>query len=298
MQELDGRAECTPPRAPLWRGGAKFQDGEPPRWGEGAFYHEILDMDLPPRLRATAGRRPESGQRPAAEAGADPEGLAALLLAGRIGEARERFAARLAAGVAVETALIEDLGPAARRLGELWESDACDFVDVTHALHWLQTMMREMAPAGLERPAGKGPSILILLAPGETHEFGAEMVESFFRSAGWRVGRSSAGRLRAALARNGYDAVGFSLSCERFADPLARAIVQARAASRNPNVKILVGGAIFAGNPELTKKLGADFAAADADAALRLARSLSGGAEGRRAKAAGKEACRGAVAEE
>ncbi len=48
-------------------------------------------------------------------------------------------------GVSVETIYLDMLAPAARRLGEMWETDECDFVDVTMGLWRLQEVMREVS---------------------------------------------------------------------------------------------------------------------------------------------------------
>ena len=100
------------------------------------------------------------------------------------------------------------------------------------------------------------------------------MVESFFRSTGWRTLASDGSSFRAALAREWFVAVGFSLSCDRFAESLQRAIADARAASRNPRSKILAGGAIFGQRLGLARRLGADLCAATAEAAIHISRAL------------------------
>ena len=196
------------------------------------------------------------------------------MLQGQSDEARAQIESRLGGGATAHAVMIDDLGPAARKLGALWENDECDFVEVTLGLRVLRDLLRRMMPEDLWGPSGTTPSILILLAPGETHELGADMVESFFRTAGWRTERADAVTARTALAEGWYDAVGFSLSCDRFVEPLRAAIAQARAISRNPSLRVLLGGALFAERPNLAGDLGADFCAADADAAVHLARTL------------------------
>jgi hypothetical protein len=51
-------------------------------------------------------------------------------------------------------------------------------------------------------------------------------------------------------------------------------IGEARLASQNPGVRVLVGGSIFASNPEIGQKLGADNVAPDFETAVYLARIL------------------------
>jgi hypothetical protein len=50
----------------------------------------------------------------------------------------------LARGASVESVFIDLLAPSARRLGQHWEDDDCDFVDVTMGLWRLQEVMREV----------------------------------------------------------------------------------------------------------------------------------------------------------
>jgi len=233
---------------------------------------EVVETEVLPRLLDAHGAGRAPGSDHLTPYPADPDRLVTLLRTGRVAEACGEIEARIRSGANPLTVMIEDLAPAARKLGSLWDNDECDIVDVSLGLGALHGLLRDITP--LETPPTPAPSILILLTPGETHEFGAKMVESFFRSAGWRAARSDGDKFALALKRDWYDAVGFSLSCERYVDSLERAIVEARAASRNPRLKILVGGAIFGEKPALANKIGADLFAASAEAAINISRVL------------------------
>jgi hypothetical protein len=69
----------------------------------------------------------------------------------------------LARGASVRSVFIDLLAPSARRLGQHWEDDDCDFVDVTMGLWRLQEVMREVTlrfpPPRAARPA-HGPRCL------------------------------------------------------------------------------------------------------------------------------------------
>jgi methanogenic corrinoid protein MtbC1 len=233
---------------------------------------ELVEAAVSPHLLATHCGKPARGSDHLTPCPADPDRLVALLREGHAAEASAAIEARLRSGAAPQAVMIEDLAPAARRLGRLWDDDICDIVDVSLGLGALHSLLRDIAPT--ESAPATAPSILILLAPGETHGFGALMVESFFRSAGWRTARSDETRFLVALRREWHDAVGFSVSCDRYVDSLERAVVEARAASRNSRLKVLVGGAIFGDKPELADKIGADLFAADAEAAINIPRIL------------------------
>ena len=171
--------------------------------------------------------------------------------------------------------LLDLLAPTARHLGKLWETDHCDFVEVTIGLRRLQDIMRRMTPDSQADDAriSEAPRALMLPAPGETHEFGVAMVETFFRAAGWRVERGRSD-FAEELGRDWYDVVGFSLSADRHVETLGAAIRLSRARSRNPEILILVGGPAFVHDPGLAARLGADATAVDAPSAVHLARTL------------------------
>jgi len=271
MGELESRLKASPIYASTTRTRIRMAESAMSIWNRRTRLAEVVEDRIAPNL---ASAIKSHGAKPAQTQPADPVALAALLVARRFEEARAFIVARLAAGATAGAVMTEDLAPAARRLGALWDEDACDFVDVDIALHGLQTMLRELIPDQGARPEGRRPSILIGLAPGETHTLGVEMAERLFAAAGWRVARGRSARWLQTLGRESFGAVGFSLSCDRFAPALAQAIARARALSCNPRLHVVVGGAIFAENPGLAVSLGADGCAADASAAVQLSCGL------------------------
>jgi methanogenic corrinoid protein MtbC1 len=84
-------------------------------------------------------------------------------------------------------------------------------------------------------------------------------------------------RFHADLAEAWRDIVGFSLSCDRHIEALAKAIVEAREASRNPNLLILVGGPVFINRSQLAEAIGADFCASTAEVTVQYAKALLNG---------------------
>ena len=111
----------------------------------------------------------------------------------------------LARGVAVDTVLVDLLAPTARLLGEFWEDDRCDFVDVTMGLWRLAGSgprdCRRVCPP-TERTAGGGHRALFASMPGDQHNFGTVVIDELFRRDGWLTDRlSEAETLRSARAR-------------------------------------------------------------------------------------------------
>lgn len=188
----------------------------------------------------------------------------------------------LARGVAVESVFLDLLAPTARRLGDMWTQDLCDFTDVTLGLGRLQRVLREVcasvAPGGgltdATATAAGARRALMLPSPGEQHTFGLVMVSEIFRRAGWDVtgGPWEVGDEAPVLAgRDWYDIVGFSLAAEVHVDALARCIAAVREASRNGQVGIMVGGPLLGERPELAARLGADLISHDGRQAPHLA---------------------------
>ncbi len=181
-------------------------------------------------------------------------------------------------GVPVEVLLVDLLPLASRHLGVLWEQDLCTFSDVTVGVGRLQQILRDISPGLLTRPHGKEPPLRVLLlpTPGEQHSFGLLTVAEFFRSAGWQVAGGPVPTLdpAAAVRRDWYDVVGFSLAAEMHLAAARAAIAAVRKASVNPRVGILVGGPLFTGNPELAATLGADAVAINGSLAPEIAAKL------------------------
>jgi methanogenic corrinoid protein MtbC1 len=185
----------------------------------------------------------------------------------------------LAAGLPVERLYLDVFAPAAARLGELWDDDACDFLQVTDALGRLQRVLHLLepvwlTPAPVETRAGRA---LLACPAGEQHTLGLFLVADFFARDGWdvlvgppldRVG------LLDAVRDQHVDVVGFSVGCATRLPRLAHDIAHLRRASRNPHVLVLVGGPPFTRDPALVARVGADGTAATADDAPRVARTL------------------------
>ncbi len=187
----------------------------------------------------------------------------------------------IARGVGVDAIFVELLASTARRLGELWEEDACDFLDVTIGLWRLQEVMREISWGG---PVVTGPSsaphrALFSPMPGEQHSFGSTMVHEVFVRAAWESEVLVAPEMReliAKVANRPYDLVGLTLSCDVSTDAVSKLIKAVRSVSMNQHVRVLVGGYAVNSNPSLASEVGADGSAVDAPGALALANRLVG----------------------
>ena len=188
----------------------------------------------------------------------------------------------LARGVPVHTVFVELLAPVARRLGEYWEADACDFIDVTMGLWRMQEIVREVGARTPGVPStGIGRAALFAPVPGEQHSFGSVMVEELFRRSGWTTANaagdadgSAGGNLMDVAARRPFDLIGLTASCTANLAGLPVTIAALRRASHNPSVVIMLGGAAVCGDPAIAEAAGADGTAANAGLALSRAEQL------------------------
>lgn len=191
----------------------------------------------------------------------------------------EEVDAFIAKGASVETICLDLLAPAARKLGEMWERDECDFLDVTMGLWRLQEVMREVAARSPADHAGLAMPHTALFSPmpGDHHNFGTLMIEEVFARGGWRseaLVKPERRELLDRLARQPFDLVGLTLARDCPSAALANLIKAVRNVSANPHVIVLVGGRMINENPVMAMEVGADGTGADALAALELANTL------------------------
>ena len=240
----------------------------------------VVEREIIPRLMLVHGSgpaRPEPAARKPTEA--EIALFSALLLAPAGQDAESRIGAMVDEGLSLESLLMDLLVPSARHLGELWEEDACDFTELTIAMGRLQRILHDISLrfGDGDGPVPEGRRILLGPCPGETHLFGLSVLERFFRDAGWIVTGTAlepSSDLAASAAAAWFDVIGLSLNCEVLLPVLGEAVRAVRDASLNRDVRILVGGSIFVGNPGYVALVGADATAPDAHRAVVTAESL------------------------
>jgi methanogenic corrinoid protein MtbC1 len=248
-----------------------------------AHLARTIEADVIPRLvqahrytapaanTASASLPPQSAQQVSA--------FVQLIIGDSEAEMHAAVDAKRSGGMSVEALYLDLFAPAARRLGDMWLDDDCDFSTVTVALGRLQRLLRELSPSfgtEVEYPAN-GRRVLFAQPADEQHSFGLSMVAEFFRREGWDVvgvvgGSADDPALR--LRREWADVVGFSIGSEFRLEWLCHRIAEVRAASRNPDLIVMVGGPIFIVNPGWVADVGADATAQDARDAPRVAARL------------------------
>jgi methanogenic corrinoid protein MtbC1 len=240
----------------------------------------LIEGEIIPRLlMAHRGERVESITPIVAFTAVEPLALAHMTLRLEVFSLVAHVEAYLDKGVAIEAIYLDLLAPTARVLGDFWDNDVCDFVDVTMGLWRLQQVVHELgsrAPCASARTRADR-RVLFTVPPGDQHSFGLVMIEDFFRRAGWRTWSApDAGlaELCAIAGRQWFELIGLTVSNADHLTQLPLMLRDLRRASQNPAVGIMVGGKIFSDHPELAAQAGADATAADGAMALLAAERL------------------------
>uniref|UniRef100_UPI0035CB4B4F cobalamin B12-binding domain-containing protein n=1 Tax=uncultured Sphingomonas sp. TaxID=158754 RepID=UPI0035CB4B4F len=244
--------------------------------------NQLIEREIIPRLLVAHAAAPPMLTAVATGAAVTPAEVAAfapLAVQVEADELLDHVAAIVARGVALETVLVDLLAPAARLLGQFWEDDRCDFVDVTMGLWRLQEVVHELCGHLPKASLGGGPVRRALFASlaGDQHSFGTIVIDELFGANGWSTDRLREASTVDLLARVGddwFDLAGLTITCDCHIAPLPSIVRALRAASRNPRMCVMVGGRVFARNADLAATVGADGTAPDARVALRVAGEL------------------------
>lgn len=234
-----------------------------------------IEEHVLPRLRAAKVPPQAPGLSPVSTAVAELADLA-------LGPDRDAVHHRVADTLQRQTyeqVCLDLLAPAARLLGEMWAEDYCSFVDVSVGLLRLQEALHVEPPDG---PAHTAPALLrrrllVTSMPGEQHIFGATMVASLFRRAGWDVSLplgATAGEVLAMLRRERVDIFALSIGTTAHFAKAAEFIACARTASRSPAIQVMVGGPAALEDIAGAGRIGADLVATDGANATWQAENL------------------------
>lgn len=249
-----------------------------------------VEVEIIPRL-FLALRDGERGSAPPAELEdnhpAEVVDFARIVLTGNAEEACDYVEMMRDRGQSLETIYLGLIEPAARRLGDLWNADVCDFVAVTVAVLRLQQVLHQFGLAFRREvePRDHGHRALLVPAPGERDcfahfmfgTFELSLAAEFLRRDGWDAcvdSSASSGDAIRIVGREWFDVVELSLSSESHIDDLTSGIRLIRKASRNAALGVIVGGSVFKQHPEMVSRVGADVVAADGRQAALQADNL------------------------
>lgn len=244
----------------------------------------LIESEIIPRLMVAHPVEPVAPGGPALRVQqAEIDALAEMVIASEADELLTFVEQLLARGIAVEEVLVELLAPAARALGDGWSEDRVDFVEVTMGLWRLQEVVHELAGRSpVARIVRASRRALFAPMPGDQHGFGAIVIEEVFAREGWATERITAprtGELVERVAGEWYDLVGLTVSCDAHTGGLPTVIAAMRSVSRNPRLRVMVGGRVFVEDPALAERVGADATARDALVATSVAADLVDAAE-------------------
>ncbi|MEM6415077.1 MAG: cobalamin B12-binding domain-containing protein [Pseudomonadota bacterium] len=169
-------------------------------------------------------------------------------------------------GIPSDQIVFDLFGDTARQLGQLWDSDELDFATVTIGLCNLHKVMRNQEWSSRDAGVRKGsarPSRKALLTTlnGDQHIFGLYAVAEAFRREGWiALTAAGAGKVAVAamLADEYFDVAAISASCDFDTQMAAKELAGYRSASKNKDLKIIVGGPAFGKDCEAVYNVGAD----------------------------------------
>ena len=237
----------------------------------------LLRSEILPRLTDYHPSWPtQSGGTPAPSE-ADIERFAALVIQPDEESASEFLNRMLARGYDFETLVERLAAPTARRLGELWEQDQCDFLDVTFGVGRLQEILAMLSGAPPVVWSDRPRRALLIALPGDSHRFGLDIVGSLLTAAGWRVTMQRAAppeENEKTVSGEWMHIVGVTMGNLRLTDRVSQTVRALRRASLNPDVSVIVGGFPFNRDPDLVSRVGADGSAPDGPTAVVLAKRL------------------------
>ncbi len=179
-------------------------------------------------------------------------------------------------GLTTEQLFLQVIAPAARTLGVQWEQDQLDFSQVTLGLLRLHQLSHELGYAFRDGPqaAGVRRRIMLACAPGSQHLLGLTIVSEFFRKERWQVVveiSATAHELAQAISNEWFEVLGLSVGVVEQLEDLPALIQTLRQHSRNPEMRVLLGGPAFFTQTVEATRLGADGISLDAAEAVALA---------------------------
>ncbi len=245
----------------------------------------LIESEIIPRLLVAHATGPHTdvdadAERSTVISAEEIKAFAPLALQVEADELLDYVDGLVARGVPLDSLLVDLLAPAARQLGEFWEDDLCDFIDVTMGLWRLQEVVHELSarmPQDHSRPFGQERRALFASLEGDQHSFGTVVVDELFCANGWltdRLNEATTVELLERVRDEWFDLAGLTITCDCHIAPLPAIVRSIRGSSRNPRICVMVGGRVFAENADLAASVGADGTAPDARVAVRVAGEL------------------------
>ena len=180
-------------------------------------------------------------------------------------------------GLSMEMLYVELLEPTARHLGEMWDNDECDFIDVTIGVGRLQKLLAIFNDTYTLPQLGTRRRVIMATTPGNQHSFGASLIEKLLSAAGWDVETEYSGEVDQIVhmvKRDWFAVIGLTAGSDGQLPAMKSAVAQIRKHSQNSDIGVMVGGPMFTQDPQLVVAMGADATAPNAPAAVLAAQKL------------------------
>ncbi len=142
--------------------------------------------------------------------------------------------------------------PAIRIVGQAWADDTATFAETSLAFALLHRLLDRLSRAQSDlhdltkRARACQEQILVAVAPGDTHSFGARILTQELLLRGWSVSffdHEQTDAVIAEFAKRGFAAMAISVSCDESLAGLADFVTTCRLANRDPQMEVLIGGA-------------------------------------------------------
>lgn len=278
MMATLGHSDSPATQAPV--GSSGFQDN--------ACKHSLLsviEQQIIPRLLQS---NPLAGSTPEAATGVSPvpvasdiETFARSCLHDDADVSHAQLLGFRQQGLTTDQLFLQVIAPAARFLGLQWERDQLDFSQVTLGLMRLHQLSHELGYVYREGPQEAGPRRRIMLAsaPGSQHLLGLTIVSEFFRKERWQVVveiSTTEHDLAHAVSNEWFEVLGLSVGVVEQLKEISPLIRTLRQRSRNPGMRVLLGGPAFLTQAVAAHSLGADGISLDAAEAVVMAAHLLG----------------------
>jgi hypothetical protein len=246
---------------------------------------QLIETNIIPRLISEHGEH-ECAISPDHRLDLEVEGFTEATLAEQASVAMDYFADLVHRGFLLDTLFERLVVPAALRLGEMWERDARDFLDVSRGMDHIQQIILAHSSVFCTdgKVAGDPRRILLVTLPQERHRLGLCLVRAQFWREGWDVCCGELqfiNDLESLVRATRFDAIGLSAGRVGDAQMLAHSLARVRKASLNRGLLIIAGGLAFERDDGLRTAIGVDAVASSArDGVVTLRRILDQRANG------------------
>jgi methylmalonyl-CoA mutase cobalamin-binding subunit len=179
------------------------------------------------------------------------------------------------------TLIKELLIPAVYEVEQNWISGARDFNETVLAFWHLQTLLdtetNDFKESTQQSNSQSQRRIVLATAPNCEHNLGVLVLSDQFRSCGWKVSElihETKSSMLKEISACEIDVLGISIGHDAALEGLTTFLINCRSASKNPQLKIILGGNIFELPLRQYEWIGADFIASTPLDAIQYCNSL------------------------